>query len=430
MGLSNIDKKRFSDLRKMAEGKTMLNEKNKSSFDERELTHELDVHNVELQMQNEELLETQIKLIKSIEEYTELFEYSPIGYFILDKDGVVLKVNKTGLKLLEVNKKQILTKHFSIFLNSKSFQDEFYRHKNLVIETKITQQFEARIKKNDGSVFFALIETCLVKDENNLFKFLLCTITDISVQKAQERVLAVALKKERELNKMKSKFITIASHEFRTPLSTILTSAELIEKYDKPEDSEKKIKHFDKIKSSVNRLKEILMDFMSAGEVEQGKIHNNPEIFNMVALIKQWSDEIKPFNAPHSHKYIHTGQYENVYLDKKLLKICFTNLLVNAYKYSPKGGIIEITTEQNTAGIIYMSIKDKGIGIPEADKVNIFHQFYRAKNAEAIQGTGLGLNITHELIGIMGGEISFVSKVNKGTIFTIKFPRKDSSNKI
>ena len=426
--MSTIEPKKnnFSNLRKVAEEK--LNPLGKKIIKAPhtgvpQTMDELERQKHELEVQNEKLLATQTTLLKSIEEYSEIFEYSPMGYFILDKEGVIIKANETGSKLLNINKKQLRGKYLSVFLNSKSCQDDFYKYRTMVVESKIKQQFECKIKRQDGSVFFAMIEGLQVKDEDNQFKFMFFTISDISKQKLQERALQLALKKEKELNKMKSQFITIASHEFRTPLATILTSAELMERYNSLDQEKNRKKHYHKIKSSITRLEEILKDFLSTNDIEKGKILNNPELFSLVKFTKKIIDETKSANSLYSVKYKHIGDYESVHLDMKLLRTCITNLIINAYKYSSEGGLIEIATVQNIAGEISLIVKDNGIGIPEEEQEHIFKMFYRAKNAEAIQGTGLGLNITHELVTIMGGGISFISKVNEGSTFTMKFPK-------
>lgn len=424
MSILDSQKNHFPKLRKAAEEKLNIHNKKIVSEPINEMAQELDIRNVELEMQKEELLSTQSKLLKSIEEYTEIFEYSPMGYFILDKAGVIIKVNERGSTLLGYNKKKLVGKHLSIFINSKPCQDDFYRYRNYVIETGKQQQFECKIKRQDSSVFFASIEGLPVKDEKNIFKFLFFTISDVSKQKVQGRALEMALKKEKELNKMKSQFITIASHEFRTPLATILTSAELMERYNSLDQEVNRKKHYQKIKSSVTRLEEILIDFLSSNDIEKGKTMNNPELFSLVKFTKKIIEETKSFVGGHIVKYKHIGDYQNVYLDMKLLKTCITNLVVNAHKYSINGGIIEITTEQDTPGNISIIVKDNGIGIPENEQHHIFKTFFRAKNVEAIQGTGLGLNITKELITIMGGAISFISKIEEGSTFIIKFSQK------
>lgn len=384
------------------------------------LKNELDIHKMELEMQNDELLIMQSKLLKSNEEYTELFNYAPVCFFILDEHGVILNVNNSAIDLLGKSKKQLVGTHVSIFINSKSHQDAFYLHKNYIIEGGKKHRLECDIKKADGVVFYGLIESALIKDENDNFKYLITTITDVTSRRIRSELLEYALKKEKDLNELKSQFITIASHEFRTPLSTILMSSELIEKYDFSEHEEKKKKHFKKIQNAVSRMKEILIDFLSASEIEKGMIKNNPEFFNLYKFTESVIEETKPFNGIHTVKYTHLGENKNVYLDKKILKTCLSNLLINAYKYSPKSGEIEMTTEFKKNGSISFKIKDKGIGIPKNDKLHIFDNFFRAKNAENIQGTGIGLNITRRLVTIMGGNISFTSIENKGSTFLIK----------
>lgn len=420
MSKTDPKKNNFLKLRKAAEEK--LN-KNKSDLKTgKDL--ELGLYKIELELQNEELLRTQQNLLSSINEYTELFEYAPIGYFILDVNGVILKINETGSKQLGISKTKILKKYFSTLIKHKSCQDRFYLHKNLAIESGKKQQMECKLIRHNGTAFYGLVESIKVKDEHNKFKFLLCTIVDISTQKKQEELLGNSLKKEIKLNELKSQFISIASHEFRTPLSTILTSAELIERYTKKEDEEKKQKHYTKIKTSVNRIKEILIDFLSADQIQKGNKKNNPKIFNLVDFMESAIDETKSFNELHSVKYTHTGEKQNVFLDETLLKTCVSNIIINAYKYSPKGGNINIKTEQKKSGSIVIEITDEGIGIPASNESNIFEQFFRGKNASNIPGTGLGLSITKKLINLMGGEISFKSKENIGTTFTIRFGTK------
>jgi PAS domain S-box-containing protein len=383
--------------------------------------HELDVHKMELEMQYDELLSAQSKLLKSNEEYTELFNHAPVSYFILDKDGVVINVNNSAIELLGKSKKQLVGKHLALFINSKSHQDAFYLHKNYVIDGGKKHRLECDIKKSDGIVFYGLIESALIKDENENFKYLITTVTDVTSREIKRQLLENALNKERELNELKSQFITIASHEFRTPLATILMSTELIEKYDLPVHEEKKKNHFKKIKNSVSRMKEILIDFLSASEIEKGMIKNNPEVFNLSKYTEAVIEETKSFNGIHTIKYTHIGESQNVYLDKKILKTCLSNLIINAYKYSPKGGEIEVITELKKDGSLSFKVKDNGIGIPKKDELHIFENFFRAKNAENIQGTGIGLNITRRLVTIMGGDITFISTENKGSTFTIKF---------
>jgi PAS domain S-box-containing protein len=385
--------------------------------------HELKVHRVELQMQNDELQNSERKLLKSVEEYTDLFDNAPVGYFILDKDGVIVNVNSAGSVQLGAHKKKLIGKPFSVFLSNASCQDRYYLHRNQALESNEKQQFvECEIKKVDGTSFSAMIESAVVLKKNQTFKHILCTVSDVSLQREYEHKLELSLMKEKELNELKSQFIATASHEFRTPLTTILSSAELLVKYNKTDDEENREKHIRKIIISVSRLKEVLSDFMSSSEIEKGEIKNTPEAFDLIEFIEKLLLEVWSYAGSHHVKYKHQGHNKSVYLDMKLLKTCLSNLITNAYKYSPAGSTIEIVTQYSKPENLIITIKDKGIGIPKKDQSRIFEPFYRGGNAEKIQGTGVGLDITKRLIAIMNGSISFTSKENSGTSFVLKFP--------
>lgn len=418
MSTDKNKKSNLSALRKKAEEKLIYSGSDNAV--PLEIEHELNVHKVELEMQNEELRSTQLKLEKSLDNYAELFALAPIGYFILDKNGTIINVNNIGCNLLGLQKAAIIENPFSIFLSSELYQDDFYRHRNEVIETEKLQQVEGKMNKKGGMVFPVLITSSIVKDEYNKFKYFLSTVSDISERKEQEQKVKLALEKEIELNELKSRFITTASHEFRTPLSTILLSAELLEKYNRPEDEEIRKRHFLKIKSSVHGLTEILLDFLSLDKFENGLVKNYPEKLNLVGFTENIIEELNIKNQLIIYK--HSEESQHVYLDSRLLKVCLTNLLGNAIKYSPKDGVIEITTTIQNGKPIKITVKDNGIGIPEEDQPFIFDQFFRAKNAEALQGTGLGLNIVQKFVSVMNGSISFTSKENKGSTFVMVLP--------
>jgi len=411
--------KQIVSLRKKAEKKISTEEK---SITSNKLEHELHVHKIELELQNEELLLAQSKLIQSIDEYSTLFNNAPIGYFILDSNGVIKNVNEKGCQQLGYLKNKIIGKAFSLFLHNREHQDNFYRHRNEVLKTKKEMHLESAIKRKGGNAFFAIIESSLVLDENNNFKHFLSTLTDISERKLHEQVLELSFLKEKELNELKNQFITIASHEFRTPLATILMSAELMEKYNKPEDLEKKSKHYQKISVAVSRIREILLDFLSVDDAEKGVTKNNPINFNIVEFIQQLITETRSFDGTHVLNYTHIGKNVLVTLDKKLLKTCISNLIINAYKYSPLANRIDIISEQKKKGSLTISVTDYGIGIPKSDQTHIFEKFYRAKNTDNIQGTGLGLNITKKMVKLMNGTISFNTSEKNGTTFVMHFP--------
>ena len=230
-----------------------------------------------------------------------------------------------------------------------------------------------------------------------------------------------ALAKERQLNELKSRFVSMASHEFRTPLTTILSSATLASKYTDTSDQDKRKKHIDKIKDAVRHMNELLEDFLSLGKLEENKVMISVTSFNVNEFIEEVTEEMKA--------QAKTGQKIRIYsegdpvfaTDKRLLKNTMINLLSNAIKFSEEDTCIEVTV-MNKAKKLSISVKDTGIGIPDEDIPHLFDNFYRAKNAGNIQGTGLGLPILKRYLDLMNGTIEVDSRLEKGSTFTITLP--------
>lgn len=231
-----------------------------------------------------------------------------------------------------------------------------------------------------------------------------------------------AYEKERELSELKSRFVSMASHEFRTPLSTILSSISLVEKYNDPAQAEKRNKHIERIKATVKNLTEILNDLLSLGKLEEGKMEAIPTVFNLVPFAEEMTEEMQAV-AKEGQKitYSHSGQTDEVCLDKHLLRNILMNLLNNAIKYSTEGKEIIFTTQVDDSTLL-LKVTDKGIGIPDSDKHHLFDRFFRAQNATNIAGTGLGLNIVKKYLDLMNGSIDYVSDLDKGTTFIVKIP--------
>ncbi len=214
----------------------------------------------------------------------------------------------------------------------------------------------------------------------------------------------------------------MASHEFRTPLTTMMSSLSLVTKYAENNDTVNQNKHVSKIKKSINSLTDILNDFLSIGKLEEGKVENLQEETNIKLFISEIISEMKMMTLPEQKIIqIHTG-VELVYMDKKLLKHVLFNLISNAIKFSPNGKSIEVVTDI-TNELIKITIKDNGIGIPKADQKHLFERFFRGQNATHIQGTGLGLNIVTKYIELMNGTIKIESTENMGTTFIINIPQ-------
>lgn len=245
--------------------------------------------------------------------------------------------------------------------------------------------------------------------------------TELLLQKKREE-LRSALEKERELSELKSRFVTMASHEFRTPLSTILTSATIISKYNAPDQEEKRFRHVERIKSSVYNLTSILDDFLSLGRLEEGNIQCTLSEFDIVNFSSDLTGELKEVTRKgQTILYNHSGDRDKVVLDKNLTRNICINLLSNAIKYSDEGRQIFFKTHIEERRLT-ISVSDQGIGIPENEQQHIFERFFRAHNASNIQGTGLGLNIVRKYAELMHGEVSFTSEPGKGSVFKVTLP--------
>ncbi|NEV94974.1 PAS domain S-box protein [Psychroflexus sp. YR1-1] len=236
--------------------------------------------------------------------------------------------------------------------------------------------------------------------------------------------LQTALAAEKELNELKTKFLSMVSHEFKTPLSSILTSTMLLTKYKLTEQQDKREKHINTISEKVHYLNNILNDFLSVEKLEKGKINYK---FTTFKLSKVLNEVI--YNA---NMLLKNGQQINypqniddisLHQDEKILELTLSNLIYNSIKYSPEDTVIDINIDQNETTTI-LKIKDNGIGIPENDQKNIFNRYFRAENALLMQGTGIGLNIVKDHLENLNGTISFESIENRGSTFIVELPNK------
>jgi PAS domain S-box-containing protein len=278
------------------------------------------------------------------------------------------------------------------------------------------------IRKNGTTFPISLTITCIRNNEHVITGFLGIAI-DISERKKAENILRKSLEKEKELGELKSRFVSMASHEFRTPLSTILSSAYLIEKYIGSEDQPKREKHLQRVVTSVTLLTDILNDFLSVGKIEEGKIQVKPTMLNIHELVLATVRDLKVNLKNHQKiQYHHEGNKE-VLLDVSLLKHILMNLVSNASKFSPEGSPIEIKTINQNQHLI-LSVKDYGIGIAKEDQKHLMERFFRGANAGPIQGTGLGLHIVSKYAELMNGTVECKSELEKGTEFIIKFTSK------
>lgn len=238
----------------------------------------------------------------------------------------------------------------------------------------------------------------------------------------QEQELQQALTKEKELNALKTRFVSMASHEFKTPLSTILTSAELVELYTQEVHQNKRMRHIERIKSAVNNLNNILDDFLSLGRLEEGRLETQLTHIPLSAFLLAFKEEVSVILKPNQQLIIQDNTNEQlVKTDVKILKNILLNLVSNACKYSKDGTdiIVEANIKEQELDI---SIIDQGMGIPLQDQKHLFTRFFRAHNVENIKGTGLGLHIVKRYTDLLQGSIAFKSEEGKGSTFIVSIP--------
>ncbi len=394
------------------------------------------------------------KKMETKEGIEALFLYATEGILVTNDKGEITRINPSGAKLFGYTENELMGQKIETLV-PRRLMEKHVGQRDKFHDNPHARSMGAGMNlfglKKDGTEF--PVEISLSPYAPPSGKYVIAFIIDISVRKQAEEKLksysselerqvknrtmileeAVeelektkkelngALEKEKELNEMKSRFVSMASHEFRTPLTTMMSSLSLVTLYAEKNDKQNQDKHVGKIKTSINNLTDILNDFLSVSKLEEGNLENSPELLDLKSFISDTVAEMQMVANTHKINHVHIGK-ENASLDKKILKNILFNLLSNAIKFSPEGKSIEVTSEvKNTS--VKISVKDNGIGISKEDQKNLFERFFRGHNATHIQGTGLGLNIVARYAELMNGSIDFTSEENQGTTFTIILPQ-------
>jgi PAS domain S-box-containing protein len=356
-----------------------------------------------------EILEKQQQLFNSIANH---FPDGIIG--VLDNSLHYIFVGGAELKKLGINNRQ--------WIGSGLF-DQF-----TPISDATSDPFLARVLAGESVIFeasmfgqiYSVNAVPLMRVPGEKMQTLVVLYNITQRKKAEEEVIN-ALGQQRELNELKSKFVSIASHEFRTPLSTILSSTFLISKYTHSQEHDKAQKHLERIEMAVHALTDILNDFLSLGRIEEGKLTNNITSFNIIEFFDALTDEIQSLLKKGQHLICHhEGEADVFTLDRQHLKNVLVNLISNASKYSAEGKTIWLDSSLRKGEMSFV-LRDEGIGIPLIDQPRLFQTFFRAHNVDHIQGTGMGLHIVKRFLDLMGGTIRFTSEEHKGSIFRIRF---------
>ena len=399
---------------------------------------------------------------------TSLFENATEGFIVTNAKGSIILVNPSACNMFGYTIDELLHQKIEILIPSKYRKDHIKLRDGFYTDPTNRVMGHGRDLQGEkkGGITFPVevsLSTYIQKDERYVIAFIidithrkeieknmltqqhqLELVTDEMRQlnaeleaKVEERTIILkealqrleqsqselneALDKERQLNEIKSRFVSMASHEFRTPLSTVLSSASLIGRYTTSEDQDKRNRHIGKIKGSVKHLNDLLEDFLSLGKLEEGKVTSLCEEINLEELISDTIDDMKGLiREGQDISLVYKGN-EIVESDKKLVRNILINLISNAIKFSEEGMKILVTCVVNDT-YFKVSVKDEGIGISDEDKEHLYSSFFRGRNAINIQGTGLGLHIVKRYVELLSGELLLESELGKGTNITFIIP--------
>ncbi len=403
--------------------------------------------------------------------FNVLFEAVSEGVIVVDKHQRIVATNKSSESMFGYTKEELKNQHLNVLI-PKTYHSNHGAHFEGFMAKKESRKMghgrDIYGARKDGIVF--PVEAGLNPLEIKGDTYIMTLVIDISIRKQQELELlelntklekkvqertnelsktvealkivnverdaeikkrkeaqdkiSNALKREKELNELKTKFLSLVSHEFKTPLSGILTSCMLLSKYKLTEQQERRDKHIKTISDKVHYLNNILNDFLSIEKLETGKMNYKLTTFKLSKVVNE-----VVYNANMLLKDGQTINYpENIddmslHQDEKIIELALSNLVNNAIKYSSENTIVDINIKQDETHTTF-KIKDNGIGIPIKDQKSIFNRYFRAENALLAQGTGIGLNIVKNHLENLGGTISFVSEENKGSTFTIILKNK------
>ena len=383
-------------------------------------TTELSIANEQLRGEIRERQQAQEAMRESEERYRQVVECCPEPIFI-HTDGEIVLVNSAAVKLYGATSPEKLIGRRVIDLAHPECREIVKEQmRQLTEEGKQTELSEQKLLRFDGTVIDVEVAAIPFTYQQRLAA--LVVARDISDRQLVMSELRKTLEKERELSEFQSRIITTLSHEYRTPLTTIQSSAELLENYGYKWTEEKKLTHLHRIQTSTKHMTNLVSDALLIGKAEANKLEFNPLPLDVEQFCRELVEEMRSDGMSQtSITFSSQGDSNDAYLDEKLLRQILTNLLSNAIKYSPQGGIVQFDLECRD-GVVRFSIQDEGIGIPAADQKRLFESFHRASNVGTLPGTGLGLSIVKKCVDLHGGQIAVESAVNVGTTFTVTLP--------
>jgi PAS domain S-box-containing protein len=392
-----------------------------------QLLHDLQVHQIELELQNEELRHAQVQLDAERARYFDLYDLAPVGYCTLTEKGLLLEANLTAATLLGVARSELVNRPLSRFI-FKQDQDIYYLHRKQLFETGQVQSCELRLVRPDGAAFWVSLMATVALDAKGvaLQRVMLGDISDRKLldQALQDKNLELdsARQMADKANRAKSDFLSNMSHELRSPLNAILGFAQLMESSSPPPTPTQKVR-IDHILQAGWYLLELINEILDLALIESGKLSMSLEPLSLGELMIE-CEALSELQAQQQGIGISFPQFDNpcfVSADRTRLKQIVFNLISNAIKYNRPGGTVEVTCDASTDNRVRINVRDSGEGLSEQKLAQLFQPFNRlGREATAVQGTGIGLVVCKRLVELMGGAIGVQSTVGVGSVFWVE----------
>ncbi len=422
-----MTKRTNQELRKLAEQKAGKVEDfsiHKYSGEEiRSILHELQVHQIELEMQNEELHRTLDELEESNLRYFELYNLAPVGYCTLSDKGVILEANLTAASLLGISKSALVRKSITSFIHPGD-QDIYYQHRNRLFKSGEPQSCELRLLEKSHDVFWARLEATATRDREGMPVCRIALTNITGLKQAEEEVIRKNEQLE-EINRQKDKFFSIIAHDLRSPFNSFLGFTRILaeELHEMTEEEIQKIANA--MQRSATNLYNLLGNLLDWSRMQRGVMEFNPEIQPLSDVVKASVASLSEL-AKQKDMEIHIEVPEDVVVkvDPSMIESTLRNLISNALKFSQRGGKIQLSASKGSSNTVELAVTDQGIGMSRESLGNLFNltKHPTQKGTEGEPSTGLGLLLCKEFVEKHGGTIQAESEEGKGSRFGITLP--------
>ena len=394
-----------------------------------ELLHQLQVHQIELEMQNETLRQAQLALEESRDRYVDLYEFAPVGYLTLTAAGLIAEVNLTGADLLKEDRRKLLQRRFAHFVVPDQ-RERWQRHFLHAMQQGVKQTYELTLQRSDGTLFPTCLD-CLLTVASDAAPTLRIALTDITERKNFEQALQAnnvelesAKAAAEKANLAKSEFLSSMSHELRSPLNAVLGFAQLMAG-DTPPPSAVQKQSIDQILQAGWYLLRLINEILDLAMIESGKLTMTQESISLTEVLQDCRAMIEPQADKHGIQmsFPRSDNLFYVHADRTRVKQVMVNLLSNAIKYNRPGGTVAVECAMRGEGRVRISVRDSGAGLAPEQVAQLFQPFNRlGQGSRSEEGTGIGLVVTKQLVELMGGSVGVDSSVGVGSVFWVELP--------